>query len=68
MTPRASWGVLEGPQRFWILFVFFIVFRSMVFVNRGGEFFVKPLEFEGFQFGPLRIFQETHDEKVGFGR
>ena len=37
-------------------------------MNRGGEFVVKPVEFEGFQFGPLRIFQEKHDEKVGFGR
>ena len=47
---------------------FFIVFRSVVFVNWGGESIVKPLEIEGFEFGPVRIFQENHDEKVGFGR
>ena len=47
---------------------FFIVFRSVVFVNRGGKFFVKQMKIEGFEFGPVRNFQETHDEKVGFGR
>ena len=47
---------------------FFNVLLSVLFVNRGGEFVVKLVEFEGFQFGPLRIFQEKHDEKVGFGR
>ena len=47
---------------------FFIVFRSVVFVNRGGEFLVKHVKIEGFEFGPVRIFQENHDEKVGFGR
>ena len=47
---------------------FFNVLLSVLFVNRGGAFVVKPMEFEGFQFGPLRIFQEQNDEKVGFGR
>ena len=47
---------------------FFIVFRSVVFVNWGGEFLVKRVKIEGFEFGPVRIFQENHDEKVGFGR
>jgi len=47
---------------------FFIVFRSVVFVNRGGDFFVKRSKIERFLFGPVRNFQETHDEKVGFGR
>ena len=46
---------------------FVIVFRSVVFVNRGGEFLVKHVKIEGFEFGPVRIFQESHDEKVGFG-
>ena len=47
---------------------FFIVFRSVVFVNRGGEFVVKQMKTEGFEFGPVHNFQENHDEKVGFGR
>ena len=47
---------------------FFIVFWSVVFVNRGGEFLVKHVKIEGFEFGPVLIFQENHDEKVGFGR
>ena len=47
---------------------FLIVFRSVVFVNRGGEFLVKQMKIEGFEFGPVRNFQESHDEKVGFGR
>ena len=47
---------------------FFIVFRSVVFVNGGGEFIVKHVKNGGFQFGPVRNFQENHDEKVGFGR
>ena len=47
---------------------FFIVFRSVIFVNRGGEFLVKQMKIEGFEFGPVRNFQEHHDEKVGFGR
>ena len=47
---------------------FFIVFRSVVFVNRGGEFIVKPVKIEGFAIGPLRKVQENNDEKVGFGR
>ena len=33
----------------------FIVFRSLVFVNRGGEFIVKHLKIEGFEFGQVRI-------------
>ena len=47
---------------------FFNVLLSVLFVNRGGEFVLKPMKFEGFQFGPLRKCQETHDDKVGFGR
>ena len=52
----------------WILLVVFIVFRSVVFVNRGGEFLVTQMKIEGFEFGPVRNFQETHDEKVGLER
>ena len=33
---------------------FFIVFRSVVFVNRGGDFLVKQMKIEGFEFGPVR--------------
>ena len=47
---------------------FFIVFRSVDFVNWAGEFIVKHMKIEGFQFGPVRNFQENHDEKVGVGR
>ena len=47
---------------------FFIVFRTVVFVKWGGEFIVKQLKIEGFEFGPVRHFQEKDDEKVGFGR
>ena len=52
----------------WILFFFFIVFRSVVFVNRGGEFLVKQMKNEGFEFGPLRKFQYKYDEIVAFWR
>ena len=48
--------------------LFFIVFRSVVFVNRGGEFVVKQMTMKGFEFGPVRDVQENHDEKVGFGK
>ena len=47
---------------------FFNVCLRVIVVNRGGEFVVKPVKFEGFQFGPLRKCQETNDEKDGFGR
>ena len=36
-------------------------------MNRGGEFVVKPMNLESSECGPLRKFQETNDEKVGFG-
>ena len=36
---------------------FFIVFRSVVFVNWGGEFLVKLMKNEGFEFGSVRNFQ-----------
>ena len=47
---------------------FFIVFRSVVFVNWGSEFIVKHVEIEGFEFGSLRKFQNKYDDKVSFGR
>ena len=52
----------------WIFVCFFNVFWSVTFVNWGSEMVVKPWKIEGFEFGPLRNFQETDDEKVGFGR
>ena len=65
--------VLE-PARFlvtcrgvWIFFVFSMFFLSLIIVNRGGEFVVKPMKNEGLEFGPLRKCQEQHDENVGFG-
>ena len=42
---------------------FFIVFRSVDFVNWGGEFIVKHVKIEGFQFGPVRNFQENMTKK-----
>ena len=47
---------------------FFIVFRSVVFVKRGGEFVVNLIKNEGFEFGPVLISTTTNDEKVGFGK
>ena len=41
---------------------FFMVFRSVVFVNRGNEFFVKHMKIEGFEFGPVRNFQKNMPE------
>ena len=55
------WGRLD-------FLCFFNVFPSVVFVEWGGEFIVKPVEIEGFAIGPLRKVQENNDEKVGFGR
>ena len=57
-----------GVLGFWGFLCFFNVFPSVVFVEWGGEFIVKLVEIEGFAIGPLRTFQENHDEKVGFGR
>ena len=61
----AIFSVVKGRLDF---VCFFIVFRSVVFVNRGGEFFVKQMKIGGFEFGPVRNVQEKHDETVGFGR
>ena len=47
---------------------FFIVFRSVVFVNRGGEFVVKLMKNEGFEFGQIRNFHDKYNEQVSFGR
>ena len=51
-----------------IFFFFFNVCPSVIFVEWGGEFNVKPVKIEGFAIGPLRKVQENDDEKVGFGR
>ena len=64
----AAWAIFSDVKGCLDFVCFFIVFRSVVFVNRGGEFLVKHVKIEGFEFGPVRIFQENHDEKVGFGR
>ena len=40
---------------------------SLNFVNRGGEFVAQLTKNEGLEFGPVRNFQEKHDEKVAFG-
>ena len=60
-----AWAIFSDVMDF---VCFFIVFRSVVFVNWGGEFIVKHVKIEGFEFGPVRNFQEHHDEKVGFWR
>ena len=46
---------------------FFIVFRSVVFVNWGGEFFVKHMKIEGFEFGPVVIFKKIMTNKQVLG-
>ena len=61
-----AWAIFSDVKR--RLDFVFIVFRSVVFVNRGGAFLVKQLKIEGFEFGPVRNFQVTNDDKVGFGR
>ena len=63
-----AWAICSEVRGRVNVVCFFIVFRSVDFVNWGGEFIVKQVKIEGFQFGPVRIFQENHDEKVGFGR
>ena len=63
-----AWAIFSDVKGRLDFVCFFIVFRSVVFVNRGGEFLVKHVKIEGFEFGPVRNFQENHDEKVGFGR
>ena len=63
-----AWAIFSDVKGCLDFVCFFIVFRSVVFVNRGGEFLVKHVKIEGVEFGPVLIFQENHDEKVGFGR
>ena len=63
-----AWAIFSDVKERLDFVGFFIVFRSVVFVNRGSEFLVKHVKIKGFQFGPVRNFQEKHDEKVGFGR
>ena len=55
-----TWGV-------WVLFVFYVCL-SRIFVNRGGEFVVKRMKQECFEFWPVRNFQEKYNEHVDFGR
>ena len=63
-----AWAIFSDVKGCLDFVCFFIVFRSVVFVNRGGEFFVKQMKIEGFEFGPVRNVQEKKDETVGFGR
>ena len=63
-----AWAIFSDVKGRLDFVCFVIVFRSVDFVNWGGEFIAKHVKIEGFQFGPVRIFQENHDEKVGFGR
>ena len=63
-----AWAIFSDVKGRLDFVCFFIVFRSVDFVNWGGEFIVKHVKIEGFEFGPVRNFQENHDEKVGFGR
>ena len=63
-----AWAIFSDVKGRLDFVCFFTVFRSAGFVHRGGEFLVKQLKIEGFEFGPVRNFQEKHDEQVGFGR
>ena len=63
-----AWAIFTDVKGRLDFVCFFIVLRSVVFVNWGGEFVVKPTKSEGFEIGPLRKCQEKYDEQVGFGR
>ena len=63
-----AWAIFSDVKGRLDYVCFFIVFQSAVFVNWGGEFIVKHVKIEGFEFGPVCNCQENHDEKVGFGR
>ena len=43
-----AWAIFSDVKGRLDFVCFFIVFRSVVFVNRGGEFFVKQVKIEGF--------------------
>ena len=58
-----AWAIFSDVKGRLDFVCFFIVFQSVVFVNRGGEFFVKQMKIEGFEFGPVRNFQEKHNNK-----
>ena len=62
------WAIFSDVKGHLDFVCFFIVFRSVDFVNWGREFIVKHVKIEGFAIGPLRKVQENNDEKVGFGR
>ena len=51
-----AWAIFSDVKGCLDFVCFFIVFRSVVFVNRGGEFFVKHMKIEGFKFGSVRNF------------
>ena len=58
-----AWAIFSDVKGRLDFVCFFIVFRSVVFVNRGGEFFVKQLIIKGFEFGPVRNFQKNITKK-----
>ena len=63
-----AWAIFSDVKGRLDFVSFLIVFRSVDVVNWGGEFIVKHVKIEGFQFGPVHNFQENIVEKVGFGR
>ena len=63
-----AWAIFSDVKGCLDFVCFFIVFRSVVFVNRGGELVVKRTKLEGFELGPLRKCQEKYDDQAGFGR
>ena len=63
-----AWAIFSDVKGRLDFVCFFIVFRSVFFGHRGGDFLVKQMKIEGFELGPVRNFQETYDGKVGFGR
>jgi len=69
LPPKSDdWAIFSDVKGSLNFVCFFIVFRSVVFVNRGGALLVKQMTIEGFEFGPVRNFQDKDDEQVGFGR
>ena len=63
-----AWAIFSDLWGLMDFLYFSIDVSSVVFVEWGGEFIVKPVKIEGFAIGPLRKAQENNDEKVGFGR
>ena len=51
-----AWAIFSDVKGRLDFVCFSIVFRSVDFANWGGEFIVKHVKIEGFEFGPVRNF------------